>query len=262
MKTLDDFLEHLAVPKSCELNKPIFKKLFLENGLLDATDKNYLKNDVEKIRWLYTLKSSTINIAPYKDSEREYPEVAVLHIELSNTMHTTRIANFIQRSIPYPLLLIFTCNIEDQLNILIGLADKRINQADKEKWVVEDSILTGWINLSDKKEAESKFLDSMTISNLSFSNFFEFYKSLTQRVIAIKCASHSGKYSLDGVGVGSNGEKPENRLELLLNLEQLESQKLSINNKLKKEKQMGKQVELNIKVKLINDDIAQIKNSL
>jgi len=259
---LDDFLQHLAVPKSCELNKPVFKKLFLENGILDATDKNYLKNDVEKIRWLYTLKSSTLNIAPYKDSEREYPEVVVLHVELSNIMHATRIANFFQRSIPYPLVLIFTSNIEEQLNILISLADKRINQADKEKWVVEDAIQTDWINLSDKNEAESKFLESMAINKLSFANFFEFYKSLTQRVIAIKCASHSGEYLLGSQDSNLQGKKTENRLELLRKIEQLESQKSSINNKLKKENQMGKKVELNTKVKLINDDIAQIKNSL
>jgi len=258
--TLEGFLEHLSIPKSCELSKPLFKKLFLENGILDATDKNYLKNDVEKIRWLYTLKPSTINIASYKDSEREYPEVAVLHIELSNAKHIIRIASFIQRSIPYPLLLIFTCNIEGHLHLLIGLADKRVNQADKEKWVVEDSVLTDWINLSDKSEASLRFLDSMVINNLSFTNFFKFYKSLTQRVIAIKCASHTGDYILGGSG--GEGGSVDSRLILLRDLETLEQRQSAIRAKLKKEKQMGRQIELNTEVKMINDEITQIKGNL
>jgi len=259
MITLDDFLEHLAVPNSCNLNKPVFKKLFRENGILDATDKTHLKNDVDKIRWIYTLKPSTINIASYKDSEREYPEVAILHIELSNPKYVTRIANFIQRSIPYPLLLIFNCDFEGQLNILIGVADKRINQADKEKWVVEDSILTDWINLSEKNEAESKFLYSMTINKFSFVNFHELYKSLTQRVIAIKCASHSGNYLLNSK---HKGKSSGDRLALLYKLEKLEIKKSSIRSKLRNEKQMGRQVELNTEIKIIDDDIARIKNNL
>lgn len=67
------FLEKLNIPVNCKLAKPIFKKLFLENGSLDTTDKKALKDDIDKIRWLYTLKQNTINIAQYQDNEREYP---------------------------------------------------------------------------------------------------------------------------------------------------------------------------------------------
>ena len=159
----DSFLQSLDIPKACGLNKPIFKKMFIDNGVLDATDKTSLKNDIDKIRWLYTLKPSTINIAYYNDQEREYPEVAVLHIELSSPKRLKRIAHFINRSIPYPLILLFTCEIEGQSSLAIGLADKRINQADKEKWVIEDSIHTDWINLSNQSEAEAEFLASFKV---------------------------------------------------------------------------------------------------
>ena len=57
IKTFDDFLEQLDIPSSCWLDKPVFKKLFLDNGVLDATDKKCLKNDVARVRWIYTLKS-------------------------------------------------------------------------------------------------------------------------------------------------------------------------------------------------------------
>ena len=51
-------------------------------------------------------------------------------------------------------------------------------------------------------------------------------------------------------------------LEKLRELEKLDTQKVEVANKLKNEKQMGRQVDLNTKVKNINDRIAEIKGSL
>ncbi len=255
----ESFLQSLDIPEACELNKPIYKKMLLDNGVLDAADKKCLKDDVDKIRWLYTLKPGTINIAPYIDSEREYPEVEVLHVELSRHDRFKRITHFINRSIPYPLVLLFTCEIEGEANLGISLADKRINQADKEKWVIEDSIHYGWISLGKQNETESRFLNSLSINNLSFKNFFMFYKSLIDRVIAINCANHSGEFLL---GSGSGQGDSQDRLALLREIERLDTRKTELANKLKKEKQMGRQVELNTQVKKINDKIAEIKGAL
>ena len=261
--TFEAFLQHLDIPKACELNKPVFKKLFLDNGVLDATDRKCLADDVNKVRWLYILKPSTINIAPYHDQVREYPEVSVLQVELSNPNRLSRIANFINRSIPYPLILIFTLEAGNKTSMAISLADKRINQADKEKWVLEDSIHSDWIaltdeTLGDQEKNQAEFLASLKITDLPFKDFWSFYQSLMARVIASNCAVHSGSFTL-----GSNGkEEGNNRLDKLRELEKLDVQKTEIANKLKKEKQMGKQVELNTKVKKFNDRIAEIKSSL
>ena len=54
----------------------------------------------------------------------------------------------------------------------------------------------------------------------------------------------------------------EGRLERLRELEKLNLQKTEIANKLKKEKQMGRQVELNTKIKQINDVIEKIRESI
>lgn len=280
--SFDEFLECLDVPSPCELNKPIFKKMFSEatdgkKAILDATDKKALKDDIKKIHWLYTLKPSTINIAPYKHSEREYPEIAILHVELSsavsnkspisNKTTVRRIANFINRAIPYPLVILFTCEKEGAQNLSLVLADKRINQADKEKWVIEDSIHTYWINLASVSSMEFNFFESLKISELPFTNFFACYQALIERVVAIKCAEHSGIFSIESAATLShkNPSKKSSstaRLDRLRELERLEAQRSEISNKLKKIKQMGKQVELNTRIKKINDEIANIKGSL
>ena len=259
IQSFDDFLEHLDIPSSCRLDKPVFKKLFLDNGVLDATDKKCLKDDISRVRWLYTLKPSTINIAAYGDDIREYPEVAVLHVELSNSSRAARIAHFINRSIPYPLVLLFTTEIDGYSSMSISLADKRINQADKEKWVLEDSVNSGWLTFSDQSASESKFMNSLKVTALPFTDFWRFYQALMERVIAINCAIHSGDFKLDVQGTSNQAA---GRLEKLRELEKLDTQKAEIANKLKKEKQMGRQVDLNTKVKNINDRIAEIKGSL
>ena len=168
--TLEAFIDHLSIPKSCELNKPVFKKLFLENGVLDIADKTALKDDVDKIRWLYTLKPATINVAAYVDSERDFSEIAVLQVELTSAKRLKRIATFIQRSIPYPLILLFT----QENQVCLSVSDKRINQADKEKWVVEDPLYTDWIDLAAPTAAQAAFLEDCTINSFSFVNFLSF----------------------------------------------------------------------------------------
>jgi len=259
IQSFDDFLEHLDIPRSCRLDKPVFKKLFLDNGVLDATDKKCLKDDILRVRWLYTLKPSTINIAAYGDDIREYPEVAVLHVELSNSSRAARIAHFINRSIPYPLVLLFTAEIDGHTSMSISLADKRINQADKEKWVLEDSVNTGWLTFSDLSASESEFMNSLKLTALPFTDFWRFYQALMERVIAINCANHSGEFKLDvhGTSVQITG-----RLEKLRELEKLEVKKTEITNKLKNEKQIGKKVELNTQVKKLSDRIDEIGGSL
>ena len=259
INSFESFLKHLDIPDTCKLDKPIFKKLFLDKGVLDATDKKYLRDDVNRIRWLYTLKPSTINIAPSRDAIREYLEVAILHIELGNPNRMIRIARFINRSIPYPLVLIFTTEDRDGIHIAISLADKRINQADKEKWVLEDAVHSGWVNFADLSEQESEFLNSLKITALPFTDFWCFYQALMDRVIAINCASYNGVFTLNTLDKKDQGI---GRLMKLRDLERLDIQKVEFVKKLKNEKQMGRQVELNTKVKKIKDRIAEIKGGL
>ncbi|KPW48588.1 Uncharacterized protein ALO82_00670 [Pseudomonas syringae pv. broussonetiae] len=63
--------------------------------------------------------------------------------------------------------------------------------------------------------------------------------------------------------IGNIESKPsESRLERLREFERLNLQKSEIANKLKKEKQLGRQVELNTKIKQINDVIEKIRESI
>ena len=137
-----DFYQKLALPDACYLGKRVYKKLFYENASLSALDKKYFIEDVVDIQWSYTLKPDTIAIARYEDHEREYHEIALMQVNLKTPQHRKRLAQIIQKAIPYPLLIAFTEGSRFALN----MADKRINQADRDKIRVEAFYDTEWLD--------------------------------------------------------------------------------------------------------------------
>ena len=78
------------------------------------------------------------------------------------------------------------------------------------------------------------------------------------RVIALACAEHSGHYSL---GI-EEGLSTDDRAHKLKQVENLQQEKAEIQNKLKKEKNLGTQVQLNTRVKQIKDRIEEIRKAL
>lgn len=251
---IEAFLQKLDIPEDCLLNKRVFKKLFEENTRLDVTDKKSLKDDVQEIRWLYTLKPTTINIPPYADEQRDYPEVAVLLVTLSMPTRYKRIAAFMQRAIPYPLLLLFS----HEESIAVSLADKRLNQADKEKLVIENSFDTEWIDLGNPTAIQHQFLGDLSIKNLSFLHFYAFYQDFCARIVALNCASYSGWYV---VKLGEEAS-PQNRLQRLREVQKLEQTQAELRNRLKKETQMARQVAINSDIHHIAMQIKRIKDGL
>lgn len=251
---IESFFEKWDIPENCALNKRVFKKLFEENTKLDATDKKALRDDVQEIRWLYTLKPATLNVPPYMDAEREYPEVAILLVSLSSSARARRIATLVQRAIPYPLVLVLAYGS----SIALNLADKRINQADKEKWVIETTFDTGWIDLSHTTDWQEEFLDDLSIRKLSFLHFYALYQDLCHRVVALNAASYSGRYEMNA----GEDNRQERRLHLLRELQRLEQSQAELRNKLKKESQLGRQVALNSEIHRLAEQVERIKQDL
>ena len=109
------------------------------------------------------------------------------------------------------------------------------------------------------------------VESVRLLNFYEFYNDLTDRITALNCAVHTGCYSLttNNTEDTKTGEKDGhyhasetgNRLERLLTLERLQQEKAELRNRLKKEKNMGTQVELNTQVKKLSDRINEILDS-
>ncbi len=247
-----DFYEKLAIPDSCYLGKRIYKKLFYDNAQLSVTDKQAFSNDIAEIEWRYTLKPETINIPRYVDEEREYYEVAVIQVSLKEATRYKRIAQIIQRAIPYPVLIVFNLNF----TIALSVAAKRINRADREKIMVEGFQDTAWLNLAAPREHEKEFLESLAITNFSYNNFLEFYAGLTERIVALNCAELSGNYSAE------SGQPEVNRAEVLATINSLQQKQAELRTALKKESQFSWKVDLNMQIKKLTEQIKAQKSTL
>jgi len=236
---IEGFYQKLAIPESCHLGKRVFKKLFYENAALNAADKKAFTDDIDDIHWLYTLKPETINIARFQDDEHDFSEVAILQVNLKDKKPYKRIAQVIQRAIPYPLMIVFV----EGSYMALSLADKRINRADREKIAVVAFYETDWLDLAHLTETEQGFLDNCAITHFSYHNFYEFYGDLTARIIALLCAQLSGTFTLE------HALCQEERIELLGRIRQTQHRLAELKTALKNESQFNRKLQLNMAIK-------------
>jgi len=236
----DLLYDSMAIPDACHLGKRVFKKLFHENAKLGATDKKAFRENIDTITWEYTLKPSTIQIQPYEDDQREYHEVAVLHVNLKTPKRTARIAEIIHRAIPYPLLIVFA----HESACALSTAHKRLSLLEKGTVVAEDLIITGWIDLSDLTQVEKDFISSLAITEMPFTHFYAFYSVLVERLVALDCARLTGEYHIE-----SEADKARKRRDRLATCHYLEGRIKEYRTAIQKETQFNRQVELNTKMK-------------
>lgn len=244
----------MAIPEACQLGRRVYKKQFMENAAMGTADKKAFNEDVDTVYWQYTLKPTTIPIQPYEDAEREYLELNILQVNVRNDRRTKRLAELIHRVIPYPMLLLFY----GQEQVALTAADKRINRADSDKIVVETVYDTGWLPLAEPTSWQADFWADFCVPNFSYQNFYAFHQDMVRRIVALNRAAYTGQYILASKKLLSVAEQ----MHKLAQMEQLEQEQTQIRNKLKKEKNLGTQVQLNVRMKQLADQIAEIKSTL
>ena len=281
---IDKVCDHLKLPESTFLGTRITKKMLIDNNELSSHDKKLVTDVIQSIEWRNTLKPDTINISMYVTDTVEYLEVAVIRVVLkAGEKHKDRLANItkiLHTLIPYPVILL----VELQDELAISLADKRINQADKTKLVIEHIYNSDWLHPEKLSSNENDFLNDFSLVNVSSLNYFELYQDLISMMIGLKTSRISGIYKSKNSSISQSDRKPEAQLNieqntklassdfseksnedktaLLQKLEGLEAELASIRNKLKKETQMNIKLRLNVEAQRIKQEIAAIRNEL
>ncbi|WP_129597595.1 DUF4391 domain-containing protein [Anaerophilus nitritogenes] len=233
--------EKMNIPKECEVGNTIFKKLFYENSNMSSNDKDIFTNHIDKILWKYSFKEENLNIKAYKTDELDYEEIAVIEVLLNDEKKYKRISEIIQNTIPYPLILIFV----KQDKILLNGAYKRVNKVDVSKNTVEDYIYSSWINLSNLKDNEEKFLESLNIKECSFINIYKFYCSFVDQINIFNASNITGDFD------NLKNKDIEEINTLNAEIENLNIKVEKLRGDLKKEQHFNKRLDINIKIKKI-----------
>lgn len=217
--------DFLNIPDSAIMRKTVYKKLFYENAALSKTDVNRIKDNIDKVDWLYSLRPDTVNVLPYQDDIREYSEIEVLLVELRKSSDIKRMAEIIMRAIPYPMLLIFRY----ENKVLYGVSHQRTSQTDISQNVIEELIVTDFVSL------EEKVVD---FKQYSYSNFYAMYCDLVDSIILYNASLH---FEIEKMDVAQAKYKLER-------LQKYESEIEKLEMKIKKETQFNRKMEINMEL--------------
>jgi hypothetical protein len=247
----DAFYAQLGLSEASQLNKRIAKKLLLEHGSLTSADKKTLSNDVVKLTWTHSLKADTVQVLPYEDADREYLEVALIEVDLNQRARTPRIAELIQRAIPYPVLLILV----EGAGFCVSVAHKRFSRAEQGAIVAEEVQCTPWID-PPLSAIDQAFCQALALPSLSRLDFYALYRDMVDAVLARRCADLTGSFVIDPA------QTELARRQRLEHCHALERDIRRLRVALSKEDQFAEKVELNTRIKALEGQLAGAKTEL
>jgi len=251
----DAIVRAIGLPDSALVNKRVPKKMLVENGAPTAADKRRINDGIEEIHWLAALKPNTIGVPEYSDDAREYLEIALLAVTLRSEAKAGRLAELIHRAVPYPLFLVIVQG--DQT--ILSLAHKRRAQNEADKFVLDgDSVevaVSGQVFLSS--DVNRRFLDAIALSKQPGANLLQLYQGWMDTLVALQTSHLTGTFCH-----AATAEVSIARREALQKCGELETRIASLRNVAGKEKQMGRRVELNLEIKGLEVELAEVKGTL
>lgn len=242
--------ELLGLDKVKYLGRKLDKKMFYDNGDLSKEDKKIFIEYIDKIEMSYILNSSTLNIAPFINNEYYYEAIVYLNVKLKQQDKIDKISKIINNNIPNPLVIIYEFDKE----YCISTAIKRLSKTDKNKTVVEESNITNWLNINSLTENDTKFIDSISLRKIPYTNLFDFYKTINDKIYIFKISDNMGGY--EDI---SDKKALEESKQILEKIEKLEDELNRTIKKLKKESQFNKKMDLNIKATSLDKKIKELK---
>ena len=136
----------------------------------------------------------------------------------------------------------------------ISTAIKRLSKTEKNKTVIEESNITDWLNINNLSENDKKFIDSISLRKIPYTNLFDFYKTINDKIYIFKMSD-----KISGYEDISDKKTLEESKQISEKIQSLEVELKKILNKLKKESQFNKKMELNMKATEINKKIEELK---
>lgn len=211
----------LGFPPSTEFNKRIPKQKFYENAAVPAAVKRLFADQLRCIYWRNKLAVSTLNLT----AGERVTEIEIFELCLTVPKLDEAVLRQIDSEIPYHIL--FVLSYENKVQAWIGCKDTSANSSAK----VSRYLHTDWM-------PETEF--SLTISGLSLDAV---YDGLVRQIARLQGESWNAAYS-----IAENIQRSAER-------EKLQKQIAALENKIRKEKQFNRQVEMNAELKQLKKNL-------
>nr|WP_207753814.1 DUF4391 domain-containing protein [Pseudoflavonifractor phocaeensis] len=216
----------MGLPKTTEFNKRIPKQKFYENLPVTPVLKRAFVEQIRTIWWRNKIAAATVNLAPGE----AVTEIEVLELRLNQPSLDESVLLQIDREIPYYIL--FLLEYEGKYQAWIGYKEAASGSS---AFKVSQYYHTDWIE-SDQLplRMEGHSLDAV------YENFVRQCRG------SVECEEWSVELS-----VAENVERDLRR-------QQLQKQITALENKIRKEKQLNRQVEINVNIKKLKRELEML----
>jgi len=237
--TAAEIIAALDLPAAARVERRVPKTLLLEHGAPTAADRRKINEGIEQLQWVAALKPATVGVAEYRDAEREYLEIAVVRLAFRANAKALRLTTLVHRAVPYPVVLL----AEQGEGATLSLAHKRWSQGEEGKVVLDGEVQT--VVWSEADEAHrGALLATLALGQQPRNHLFDLYQGWIDTFLAMLAARRTGCF-----GIPKSAKARRARREALMECEHLETEMARLRAAAVKEKQVPRQVELNLELK-------------
>ncbi len=273
--TAEDLIAALDLPLDCRVDQRVNKKLLIEHATPNASDKRQIIEGIAQIDWLAALKPNTIGVPEYRDDVRDYLEIAVLYVTLKADADVQakpmRLAELIHRAIPYPMLLLLKLaenshekarqgtqqgsqqglQQNSQQSLMLSMAHKRLALNDADKVILDgDVVAVALPGEACTQAVNDQFLHALALRRQPQATLHALYQGWMDSLLALQAARLSGAFQI--------ADSPEQAAARRAALRQCSDLQIRINSlrlAVGKEKQMARQVAINLDINKLNDQL-------
>ncbi len=247
----EDITAALQLPEQSRVNQRVSKKLLIDNLAPTAADRQQINEGIEEVQWVAALKPGNCGISAYRDAQREYVEVAVLHLTLRPSARPARLIELLHRAVPHPALLM----ISTPESVQLSLSHKRWAQNEAGKTVLDGEITT--VTVPAAPQITTAFLDAISLERQPRSDLSIFYQGWIDTLLALQAAQHTGSFR----PVNSPLDATARRQALQACVE-LQGQIATLRAQAQKAQQIARQVELNLQLKQLQQALSEAQARL
>lgn len=216
----------LGLPKATEFNRRIPKSKFYENINITTSLKRLFVEHVKNIYWRNKIATTTTNLSEGK----HVTEIEVFEVNLNTPQVDINLLKCIDSVIPYHILYILEYNGKYQA----WIGYKETTDIEKKRSKVDRYYHTNWLE------------ETEVIVKLEGLSLDDVYENLVRQIAGDKLQSDNSTESL------------KQSVERDKDIEILQKQINILQAKIRKEKQLNKQIELNTELKKLRTELEKI----
>jgi hypothetical protein len=245
--TAADLIAALELPPGARVDRRVPKALLVEHGAPTAADNRRINDGIEEVQWVATLKPTTIGVPALRDDVREYLEIAVLSAALRAEAKAERLAELIHRAVPYPVFLL----VAEGTRLTLSLGHKRRSQGEAGATVLDGEPVSATLADAEPGGLRSSFTEALSLARQPRADLYQLYQGWIDTLVALLAARVTGVFA-----VATSPDQAASRREALRDCARLDAEIVRLRAAAAKEKQVPKQVALNLELKRAEADRA------